>query len=107
MRSASKPRSFAAVTAPERNPNSWVANQPSVIVQSGNLTARSRRVWRSVPAAIAVIRSRPDTPPQLLGDSERDRHGGDADMAAGADIVVIEHVAEAAIDEGGPRRRRL
>ena len=44
---------------------------------------------------------------QLLGDGERDRHRGDPDMTAGADIVVIEHVAEAAVDERGPRRRRL
>ena len=28
-------------------------------------------------------------------------------MAAGADIVIVEHVAEAAIDEGRPRCRRL
>jgi hypothetical protein len=44
---------------------------------------------------------------QFLGDRERDRHRGDPDMTAGADIVVIEHVAEAAIDKGGPWRRRV
>src|SRR4051794_3680158 len=36
-----------------------------------------------------------------------DRHGRDPDMATGADIVIVEHVAKAAIDKGCPWRRRL
>src|SRR5436190_9402282 len=44
---------------------------------------------------------------EFLRYCEGDGYGCDADMAAGADIVVVEHMAEAAIDECRPRRWRL
>ena len=44
---------------------------------------------------------------QFFGDCERDRHGRDADMSARADIIVVEHMAEAAVHERRPRRRRF
>src|ERR1051326_6921939 len=44
---------------------------------------------------------------ELFRYRQGDRHSCDADMAAGANIVVVEHVAEAATDEGRPGRRRL
>ncbi|MNC87301.1 hypothetical protein D3C83_30170 [compost metagenome] len=54
-----------AVAAPATNPRSWVANQPSVIVQSGTSIARASRVMMSVPAQMAVINSRPLAPPSF------------------------------------------
>jgi hypothetical protein len=42
---------------------------------------------------------------ELFGYGEGDGHGRDADMAAGTDVVVVEHVSEAAIDEGCPGGR--
>ena len=44
---------------------------------------------------------------KLLGDGERHRNRDDADVPARADVVVIDHVAEAAVDEHRPRRRRF
>ena len=42
----------------------------------------------------------------FLRERERHRHRDDADVPA-AQVVVVEHVAEAAVDEHRPRRRRL
>jgi hypothetical protein len=53
----------------------------------------------SVPAAIAVINSRPVTPPRFSGQRKGNRYCRNADVAPAPDIVVVEHMTEAAIRE--------
>ena len=58
----------------------------------------------SVPAAIGGDEIAAAHAAELFGDGERDGNRDDADVPARADVVVIDHVAEAAVHEDRPRR---
>ena len=61
--SSFSPSTCPPVAAEEMKPNNCVANQPSAAVHSGMGMEMSSRVITSVPAATAVMRSRPERPP--------------------------------------------